>query len=89
MRSHFKVADVLEMERDQISSQTFTCWHMRTLHAIRRCRTPAMGGHIDKCDCCHKLHISYNSCRNRHCPVALPFFREGYNQTETSVRSLC
>lgn len=69
MRSYFKVADVLEMGQDYISYKTFTGWHKRTLHAIRRCRTPAMGGHIDKCDCCHKLHISYNSCRNRHCPT--------------------
>tara|TARA_R110002167_G_scaffold360062_2_gene577426 strand:+ start:133 stop:1269 length:1137 start_codon:yes stop_codon:yes gene_type:complete len=84
MRSHFKVADVLEMERDQISSQTFTGWHRRTLHAIRRCRTPAMGGHIDKCDCCHKLHISYNSCRNRHCPTCQGHKRESWIRARES-----
>ena len=27
-----------------------------------------MGGHIDKCDSCNHIRISYNSCRNRHCP---------------------
>lgn len=40
----------------------------RTLDAIRRCRTAALGGHIDACDSCGHLKISYNSCRNRHCP---------------------
>ena len=32
------------------------------------CRTSAYGYHIDKCDECGETKISYNSCRNRHCP---------------------
>ena len=84
MRSHFKVADVLEMEQPYISSNAFTGWHKRILHAIRRCRTSAMGGHIDKCDCCHKLHISYNSCRNRHCPTCQGHKREQWIQARES-----
>lgn len=35
-----------------------------------------MGGHIDQCNCCNKLHISYNSCRNRHCPTCQGHKRE-------------
>lgn len=84
MRSCYKVADVVEMEQEYISSKAFTAWHRRTLHAIRRCRTPAMGGHIDKCDCCHKLHISYNSCRNRHCPTCQGHKREAWIQARES-----
>ena len=42
--------------------------HIKTLSAIERCRTAELGGHIDKCDTCSHLRISYNSCRNRHCP---------------------
>lgn len=68
MRAKHRVADVLEMEQLQLKSLSLTSWHYRALQAIRRCRTKAMGGHIDQCDCCHKLHLSYNSCRNRHCP---------------------
>ena len=41
---------------------------LRTLHALRVCRTSALGGHKEKCDNCEKTRISYNSCRNRHCP---------------------
>ena len=41
---------------------------MRTLSAIARCRTAALGGHVDHCTSCGHLKISYNSCRNRHCP---------------------
>lgn len=84
MRSHFKVADVLEMEQGHISSHAFTGWHRRTLHAIRRCRTPAMGGHMDKCDRRDKLHISYNSCRNRHCPTCQGHKREQWIQARES-----
>ena len=42
--------------------------HLRVMHAIEICRTAALGGHKDKCDSCGHLEISYNSCRNRHCP---------------------
>ena len=41
---------------------------IRTMRAIERCRTAELGGHIDECDCCGRIKISYNSCRNRHCP---------------------
>jgi len=40
----------------------------RVMHAIEVCRTSVLGGHRDKCDNCGHLEISYNSCRNRHCP---------------------
>jgi hypothetical protein len=40
----------------------------RVMRAIEVCRTSVLGGHKDKCDNCGHLEISYNSCRNRHCP---------------------
>jgi hypothetical protein len=40
----------------------------RAMHAIETCRTAALGGHRDTCDTCGAVQISYNSCRNRHCP---------------------
>ena len=42
--------------------------HLRVMGAIETCRTAALGGHKDQCDHCGHLAISYNSCRNRHCP---------------------
>src|SRR5271157_4884069 len=42
--------------------------HLKVLRAIRRCRTAALGGHLDECTRCGHRAISYNSCRNRHCP---------------------
>jgi hypothetical protein len=41
---------------------------LRTLDAIQKCRTSSFGGHKERCDCCGHQRISYNSCRNRHCP---------------------
>ena len=40
----------------------------RAMFAIEHCRTSVLGGHIDGCDHCGHKRISYNSCRNRHCP---------------------
>lgn len=42
--------------------------HLKVLTAIERCRTAALGGHVDECTACGHQAISYNSCRDRHCP---------------------
>jgi len=51
-------------------SRRWISWqHQKVLLAITRCRTAALGGHRDRCSACgHTTAISYNSCRNRHCP---------------------
>lgn len=41
---------------------------LRLMCAIETCRTAALGGHVDQCGQCGHSRISYNSCRNRHCP---------------------
>jgi len=51
--------------------------HIKVLLAIARCRTAALGGHIDECSRCgQRATISYNSCRNRHCPKCQTGARE-------------
>jgi hypothetical protein len=50
------------------SCQWMTWQHQKVLLAIERCRTAALGGHRDQCSHCGHSAISYNSCRNRHCP---------------------
>lgn len=62
------VADILNHLGDKIEHIGLNTWQLRTLSAIKRCRTAALGGHIDACDSCGNISISYNSCRNRHCP---------------------
>ena len=72
------MADVLQLRNSELQTLCQNTWQLRTLHAIRRCRTAAMGGHIDHCNNpeCSKLHLSYNSCRNRHCPKCQGHKRE-------------
>lgn len=61
-----EVADVLR--NTNLDNLTLSIHKRKTLRALQQCRTAALGGHIDACDHCGKLQISYNSCRNRHCP---------------------
>jgi hypothetical protein len=41
---------------------------LKVMSAIEACRTAQLGGHVARCDDCERLAVSYNSCRNRHCP---------------------
>jgi hypothetical protein len=70
-RPPFEVADLIRsagtafLERNR----RWLRWrHIKVLLAIARCRTAALGGHLDECTRCGHRAISYNSCRNRHCP---------------------
>jgi hypothetical protein len=64
-----EVAHVLQSAWDGIAAPgKFNSWQLRTLDALARCRTASLGGHVDACASCAAVRISYNSCRNRHCP---------------------
>src|SRR5207253_10277407 len=71
-RPRFEVADIIRSAgADFIErNRSWLRWtHLKVLRAIARCRTAALGGHVDQCTSCgHRATISYNSCRNRHCP---------------------
>ena len=49
---------------------------LKVINAIQACRTSKLGGHVDICDDCGHLRISYNSCRNRHCPKCQSLTKE-------------
>ena len=53
----------LDQFGDSLSSE-----QRRVLDDLARCRTAALGGHVEACDQCGHQQIAYNSCRNRHCP---------------------
>src|SRR5438093_12976936 len=42
--------------------------HLKVIEAVERCRTAALGGHIERCGSCRFERPAYNSCRNRHSP---------------------
>ena len=68
MKPAFEVAEILEKHWTKVQNLRLNTWQYRTLDALKRCRTASLGGHIDTCDACGHLTLSYNSCRNRHCP---------------------
>jgi hypothetical protein len=70
-RPPLEVADLVRAAGDSFieRSRKWITWkHVKVLLAIARCRTAALGGHLDECSRCGHRAISYNSCRNRHCP---------------------
>jgi hypothetical protein len=68
-RAPFEVADVVRTYGASfLSTHPTSGEQCRVLRAIARCRTAALGGHVEGCDACGYTRIAYNSCRNRHCP---------------------
>jgi len=77
-RPAVEVADILHAQGDAFVEQHpwLSVQQRSVLRAITRCRTAALGGHLDRCDACGHQAISYNSCRNRHCPKCQAQARE-------------
>ena len=70
-RPTLEVADIVRASGNRFWEHygSHLAWqHRKVLDAIVRCRTAALGGHRDQCTRCGHQAISYNSCRNRHCP---------------------
>ena len=70
-RPPLEVADIIRAQGNRFieNNRSWLHWkHVKVLHAIARCRSAALGGHRDQCPQCGYQAISYNSCRNRHCP---------------------
>jgi hypothetical protein len=67
-RPRYEVADVVRAYGAEFFRTHATSPAQRqVLRAIARCRTAALGGHVEGCDACGHRRIAYNSCRNRHC----------------------
>lgn len=56
----------------------------KAFRAIQNCRTAVLGAHLDTCDHCGFTKISYNSCRNRHCPKCQAFSKEQWIEKQNS-----
>ncbi len=79
MRTTYDLAGIIHKFWEEFESQhPVNAYVQRTLRAIRDCRTAALGGHVDQCDACGHIRISYNSCRNRHCPRCQNTQREAW-----------
>ena len=70
-RPQWEVADVLRDYGEAFLAKHgghLTAMQQKTLRDLERCRTAALGGHLEGCLDCGHQRIAYNSCRNRHCP---------------------
>jgi len=79
-----EVADILRAQGDRFLERyysSFSYQQLKAFRAILRCRTAALGGHIDVCHACgYESGISYNSCRSRSCPKCQAAARERWLQ---------
>lgn len=68
-RPRWEVADILRLHGEAFRrSHPLPVYQLKIMSAIERCRTAALGGHLEQCDICGFERPAYNSCRNRHCP---------------------
>lgn len=70
VRPAFELADVFNRHGEgyeRANAEHLGRVERRVIGAITACRTAALGGHVEQCDDCGAVRISYNSCRNRHC----------------------
>jgi ribosome modulation factor len=79
-RPALEVADILRAQGDRFLERyrsSLSYQQLKAFRAVSRCRTAALGGHLDVCPRCgYEAGISYNSCRNRHCPKCQAQARE-------------
>ncbi len=69
VKPQFEVAHIIKRFGKQFAQiYNPNAYQARIFNALTQCRTSQLGGHADACDCCGQISISYNSCRNRHCP---------------------
>jgi hypothetical protein len=86
-RSMLTVADIFRRYGDayrQEAGLTLSTAARRVMTAIERCRTAALGGHVEQCDHCGHRRVWYNSCRNRHCPTCQSLARAAWIEDRTA-----
>lgn len=81
MRTEFEVGQIISRFKSSFISQHHPCGRvLQVLSRLEQCRTSALGGHVDACPQCGVVRVSYNSCRDRHCPKCQGAEREVWIQ---------
>ena len=81
-RPPLEVADILRAHgADYCARHPVSAWHAAVLRRLCACRTAALGGHVDACASCGYTRVSYNSCRDRHCPKCQGVKRAAWLET--------
>jgi hypothetical protein len=86
-RPKLEVADIFRRYGEAYRQQhdgSFSTAQRRVMTAIEVCRTAALGGHLERCDCCNYERPCYSSCRDRHCPKCQSLARAAWVEKQTS-----
>ena len=84
-KAPFEVADVFRQFGEAYRQHYPLSYAQRkVMNAILRCRTAALGGHVEECPACGRLRISYNPCNNRHCPKCGAFEKAQWLENRTA-----
>lgn len=68
-RQRFEVGDIIRAYGHEfLSGHSVVPQVKKTFTNLANCHTSVLGGHIEVCPDCGEVHVSYNSCRDRHCP---------------------
>nr|WP_319001702.1 IS91 family transposase [Clostridium estertheticum] len=77
MNKMIEIQDIFNQYGDEYRKNHKLPLHiLKTMIAIESCRTAELGGHVDECNECGHMRISYNSCRDRHCPKCQTLAKE-------------
>ena len=80
-----EIQDILNKYGDSFrENHNLPSHKLNVMSSIERCRTAALGAHVDKCCACDHEKISYNSCRNRHCPKCQNLAKEQWIEARKS-----
>lgn len=71
----YEIGDIFRANKNKLKTLKLSSWQKKVVKAITHCRTSRLGGHHLYCKKCGYSEISYNSCRNRHCPKCQYFKR--------------
>lgn len=81
MRGELEVSHIISRFKASFYDKYHPCSQVRKVFShLEQCRTSALGGHVDACPQCGVIRVSYNSCRNRHCPKCQGVERENWIQ---------
>lgn len=78
-----EVQDIfLKYSTEYLSKHKLSLTQLKAISVIQKCRTSDLGGHVDTCESCGSTQISYNSCRNRHCPKCQTLAKERWIENQ-------
>jgi hypothetical protein len=84
-RAHPELADVFRQYGESFEqTHRVSACEQKVIRAVSVCRTPELGGHLDRCDACGFERPAYNSCRNRHCPKCQSLAKAKWLEKQTS-----